>query len=298
MADIYDLRLTRDFSIVYGLQWISQFILSEPSYDYSGTFVNEDETEYDNIIWNDVRVKPTWTEVVDAYNTYNTVFYPTLNVTHASFNNIIQVVIDSKLATADLASKVEGIISLAVNTSLDGKVDKVSGKGLSSEDFTPSEKSKLSGVESQATKNSSDSFLLSRGNHTGTQNISTISGLQSSLDSKMINLGSANQAVKTYSGTTDSNGNVVFNLTSDNTSSGSALFSSISAAIPTSYDGSGVATQAPNAFNVSWTNSGKTLTVRVNRGTSTSVLIGGTIHSDQFAGAGYFVELIVIGTKA
>lgn len=54
------------------------------------------------------------------------------------------------------------------------KVDKSLGLGLSEENYTTVEKGKLTGIESQATKNSSDAFLLSRTNHTGTQNADTI----------------------------------------------------------------------------------------------------------------------------
>lgn len=186
----------------------------------------------------------------------------------------------------------------SLQTTLDDKVVKVSGKGLSTEDYSTAEKTKLSGIATAATANSTDAQLRDRTTHTGSQAISTVTGLQTALDSKLINLGSANQAVKTYTGTTDSSGNVVFHLTNDNLSTGTALFSAYGAAIPTAFDGSGVAIQSPNAFNVGWSNSSKTLTIRVNRGTTTSVLLGGTVVSDQFAGAGYTVELIVIGTKA
>ena len=41
----------------------------------------------------------------------------------------------------------------AVTNQLDSKVDKISGKGLSTEDFTTSAKSKLAGIETGATKN-------------------------------------------------------------------------------------------------------------------------------------------------
>lgn len=67
---------------------------------------------------------------------------------------------------------------------LDGKVDKVTGKGLSTEDFTTSEKSKLSGIATAATANDTDANLKARANHTGTQAISTVTGLQSALDDK------------------------------------------------------------------------------------------------------------------
>jgi hypothetical protein len=55
-----------------------------------------------------------------------------------------------------------------------GKVDKVTGKQLSTEDYSTAEKSKLAGIAAGATANSSDATLLNRANHTGTQAPSTI----------------------------------------------------------------------------------------------------------------------------
>lgn len=50
--------------------------------------------------------------------------------------------------------------------------------------FTTADKTKLDGIESGATANSSDATLLNRANHTGTQAISTVTNLQTSLDAK------------------------------------------------------------------------------------------------------------------
>lgn len=72
-----------------------------------------------------------------------------------------------------------------LQTALNSKVDVVPGKGLSSEDFTAADKMKLNGIEEGATANQTDAFLVDRANHTGTQAISTVSGLQSALDSKV-----------------------------------------------------------------------------------------------------------------
>lgn len=47
-----------------------------------------------------------------------------------------------------------------------------------------SDKNKLNGIATQATLNSTDAFLLNRTNHTGSQAISTITSLQTSLDAK------------------------------------------------------------------------------------------------------------------
>lgn len=50
--------------------------------------------------------------------------------------------------------------------------------------FTAADKIKLDSIESNATKNQSDSVLKNRANHTGVQDISTIAGLQGELDNK------------------------------------------------------------------------------------------------------------------
>ena len=63
----------------------------------------------------------------------------------------------------------------AVATGLADKVDKVTGKGLSTEDYTTTEKSKLAGIASGATANDTDANLKNRTNHTGTQTASSIS---------------------------------------------------------------------------------------------------------------------------
>lgn len=57
------------------------------------------------------------------------------------------------------------------------KVDKSGSKVLSDENYTTAEKSKLSGIASGATANSTDATLLNRANHTGTQSYTTITGL-------------------------------------------------------------------------------------------------------------------------
>ena len=79
-----------------------------------------------------------------------------------------------------MASFVENVNKLAANmpvdgwASLDEKVDKVAGKGLSTEDYTSLEKQKLYGIAEGATSNAGDAFLTDRKNHTGKQSIDTI----------------------------------------------------------------------------------------------------------------------------
>jgi|GEM_PF-2814241 len=50
--------------------------------------------------------------------------------------------------------------------------------------LTAGDKTKLDGIATSATANSSDATLLDRANHTGTQVISTVTGLQTALDEK------------------------------------------------------------------------------------------------------------------
>jgi hypothetical protein len=70
--------------------------------------------------------------------------------------------------------------------------------------FTDTEKTKLSGISAGATQNQTDAHLLSRGNHTGVQAISTITNLQSLLDSKeavIVKQSGFNLALGTTAGT-------------------------------------------------------------------------------------------------
>ena len=78
-----------------------------------------------------------------------------------------------------------------LQTALDAKIDKTTGKDLSTEDYTTADKSKLAGVAAGATANASDASLRSRATHTGVQDIATVSGLQAALDAKMTATGGA-----------------------------------------------------------------------------------------------------------
>jgi hypothetical protein len=65
------------------------------------------------------------------------------------------------------------------------KVDAVAGKGLSTNDYTTTEQTKLAGIASGATANATDANLRDRATHTGTQPISTVTSLQATLDIKV-----------------------------------------------------------------------------------------------------------------
>ena len=103
------------------------------------------------------------------------------------------------LGNVDNTSDASKPISSATQTALDGKVDKIVGKGLSTEDFTTAEKSKLADIASGATANQTDAYLLSRANHTGSQTASTISDFTTAvqavtIDASKIDGGSVSNA--------------------------------------------------------------------------------------------------------
>jgi hypothetical protein len=78
-------------------------------------------------------------------------------------------------------SKITGL-----QDSISKKIDKVAGKGLSANDFSSAEKTKLAGIAIGATANSTDATLLARANHTGTQTSSTISDFNTAADARVV----------------------------------------------------------------------------------------------------------------
>lgn len=92
------------------------------------------------------------------------------------------------LPSVDNTSDADKPVSTAQQAALNNKVDKVEGKGLSTEDYTPAEKAKLADIAPQATKNATDAQLRDRATHTGTQAIGTVTGLQAALDDKQSRL--------------------------------------------------------------------------------------------------------------
>ncbi len=88
------------------------------------------------------------------------------------------------------------------------KVDKIAGKGLSTNDFTNPLKAKLDSIEADATANDTDANLRDRTTHTGEQPTSTITGLDTIIagildDILNIELGSTTFAIREMVITTD-----------------------------------------------------------------------------------------------
>ena len=139
----------------------------------------------------------------------------------------------------DFVTTLDQTLTGKVNTSdlsnaLNLKVDKVLGKGLSTNDYTDTEKTKLSGIANNATANDTDTNLKSRSNHTGTQAISTIVGLQTALDNittaisqQEISVSSITTSRDTTSTdkilTNNTASNITINLVKDTTTNGLIL---------------------------------------------------------------------------
>ncbi|WP_313329468.1 tail fiber domain-containing protein [Comamonas sp.] len=101
---------------------------------------------------------------------------------------------DAELRDRSTHTGVQAISTITdLQAALDAKVTGVTGKGLSTEDYTTAEKAKLAAVAAGATANASDAALRSRSTHTGVQDIATVSGLQAALDAKMTATGGALQ---------------------------------------------------------------------------------------------------------
>ena len=88
---------------------------------------------------------------------------------------------------------------MATTADLGGKVDKVTGKGLSTQDYSTAERDKLAGIAVGATVNASDAQLRDRTTHTGTQSIATVTGLQAALDSKVEKVAGKGLSTNDYS---------------------------------------------------------------------------------------------------
>jgi len=102
--------------------------------------------------------------------------------------------------------------------------------------FTTAQETKLSGIATGATANSSDATLLARANHTGTQSVSTITGL-----------GTLATQSGTFSGTSSgtNTGDQTITLTGDVTGSGGGSFAATLATVNSNVGAFGSSTLIP-----------------------------------------------------
>lgn len=141
---------------------------------------------------------------------------------------------------------------LATKNGLLLKVDKSGTKVLSDENYSTAEKSKLSGIATGATANSSDATLLARANHTGTQLKNTISDLGNS----------AGLNVGTTSGTVAAGDDSRFNVAAASTLTGNTLASNVTESSLTSVGT--LATLTVTATIVGSESTGSSTTINTN----------------------------------
>lgn len=104
--------------------------------------------------------------------------------TGASWNTVWAVLIGDGGGGATNLSATAFPTNVVIESSTGDAATIPAADGTNAGLMLPAEKTKLSGVASGATANSSDATLLNRANHTGTQAISTIVNLQTALDGK------------------------------------------------------------------------------------------------------------------
>ena len=130
----------------------------------------------------DINIAPNYDEV-----TINV----TEQVTQINLNEVTSIVNDapndSNAYVRSGLSWIIGYTKSAIDTLLGNKVDKESGKGLSTNDYTTTEKTKLATIATGATANDTDANLKNRANHTGTQLSSTISDFATAVSNLITN---------------------------------------------------------------------------------------------------------------
>lgn len=132
----------------------------------------------------DARYLRTYTES-DPLSVHTTdsaaMLSPYLRKTDAAGTYLTNASISGKVNVSDTATMLSHYELSAHATGT--YVAKVTGKDLSTNDYTTTEKTKLAGIATGATANSTDAYLLSRANQTGTQLSSTISDFTTAVQS-------------------------------------------------------------------------------------------------------------------
>lgn len=102
----------------------------------------------------------------------------------------LAALVDSSPAALDTLNELAAALgddpnfAATMATALGGKVDKIEGRSLSTNDLTNALLGKLNGIETGATSNDTNAQLRDRTTHTGEQAISTVTGLQSALNAR------------------------------------------------------------------------------------------------------------------
>lgn len=250
-----------DLGIAMCLEYAYQNLIDgvSPSYtDPVGGFVLNNEAEYDAITWTDIRTKPTWTTVIGTF----------FNAWRNAYRNQI----------VNYGVKQDNYFALD-KPALDLKAD------LSALTTTNSNLSTLTTtVGTKADTSSVNSALAGKAALSHTHAQSDVTGLSTSLAEKMNSQDSA-LTMKTYSGTTDANGEWTFSI------SGFANIKAVLANIDDSTN-----TVLGGAFYEVKAYSTSSITLKFLKGKNQAVLLAGAFDTTAYA-ASKAVMCIVVGTK-
>lgn len=198
----------------------------------------------------------------------------------------------SAMFTGTTAQYVRGDGSVSALPTIPTNFDNLSD-GTTNKAYTATEKTKLAGIATAATANSSDATLLNRANHTGAQAESTVTNLTTDLANKaqLYSGGTLKTNTKAISKhATVSGGIAVFYLTDNELVGGNALCAN--AVWDDSINVYVNDATASFQWSEAVTNSNKTLTVTINKLTTANILTG--ILGQSSAPNGTVVRLTVL----
>lgn len=336
ISDYRDSIIFTEVGIEMMLEYAAQYLIDGVSFVYTppmGGYVNNNEAEYNATIFDTtIKSPPSWSLLTGAYfNSYVT-FYGTQTMTYgrmqAARSAIFQPELNLKATAAALNTHIMDNTNPHATTKSQvglGSVDNVAdaSKPVSSAQSTAiavvaSSVSSHTGNTSNPHSTTATQVGLGSVNNTA-DTAKPVSTAQTAAfapishthaESDVTNLGTdmalkmdgANLMSKMYqANSTDSSSRVTLNLTNTGLSGGTALFNTTTPPMIILTAKKGATITDPNqVFHTCeeiWSNGNKTVSFIVAKGTSTGILVGGTVNSEALVGAGILVDAMVVGVK-
>lgn len=272
------------FPISFDFNTVMSFAASQ---DFSGTLYPGQPYQYTTptggptdqasmtalVVWADDRVMPTWASITtgDIWTGYEAYY-----ISQPAYRTDVDFVATN---AADEFTTDEAIAT-SLATTVTGKVDKVSGKGLSSVDYTSADDTKLASLAVQI--NSDWNATTGLGKINNKPPIPIVQAYEGAV--QRLNI------IPYFGHATVASGVAVFNITSDGTGTGTALFPN--GGIMDSVNVFVSDATASYQMSAAWSNSNKTVTVTTNKLTTANILTG---LLGQAAANGAVVKISVLG---
>lgn len=282
-----DYRNVSSFSIAEIIDFITLYYIDGGPYSFSGDISLNTEAQWEALTWTDVRPQPLWTDLLMYYTTFLARFngQPVTYLGLQQFwENYTSVKADSSTVSALSSS-----LSTHTGSTSNPHSTTAAQVGLGNANNTADTAKPVSTAQTAA---------FAPISHVHAE--SDITGLVADLAARAFGAGIL---IKQYSANSTSSGSeVVLNLTNDATTSGTNLWSTSTVPSIIILPKKGATITDPNQiFNAceeAWSNGNKTVSVIVAKGTSTGILVGGTVNSAALVGSGVTVDILVIGLKA